>query len=84
MTTQTEKIKLTNLRNDEHFQFIVDVIDLVKSVGAAVLRVEPQYTALVALHVEEDEALRKITKSALTEKIAAASATAAVVEPTQE
>ncbi len=66
------KIKNTHLlalRNDEHFQFMQFVIALVGEVGAAALKVVAQLAALTALHAQEDEALKKITKSALTAKI---------------
>jgi hypothetical protein len=67
-----KKIVFLYLRNDEHFQFCTDFINLVNSVGAAKLKVQTQFKAFVDLNREEDEALKKITKSALTEKIAEA------------
>jgi hypothetical protein len=67
-------IKLSYLRNDEHFEFIQFVLAYVKEVGAAALKVEPQNEALAALHRQEDEALKKIVASALTARINAADA----------
>ena len=64
-----KNIYLHNFRNDEHFQFIQFVIALVGEVGAAALKVVAQLAVLVARHAEEDEALKKITKSALTAQI---------------
>ncbi|MDR2886542.1 MAG: DUF6261 family protein, partial [Bacteroidales bacterium] len=62
-------IRLPRLSNDEHFQLFQFLIALVKSIGAAVLKVEARFAALETLHRREDEALKKITKSALTEQI---------------
>ena len=56
-------------RNDEHFQFITDFIQTVDKFGAATLKIEPQMTALAALYAKEDEALKKINKSAFTKEI---------------
>jgi hypothetical protein len=64
-----EHITLLWLRNDEHFQFMQFVLALTKEVGAAALKVEPQNAALAAAHRQEDEALKKIMKSALTAEI---------------
>lgn len=69
------KIKNTHLvalRNDEHFQLMQFVITLVKETGAEALRVETPFAALVAAHGREDEAFKKIMKSALTADIDAA------------
>jgi hypothetical protein len=64
-----ENIDLTRTRNDEHFQFMQFVLALVRETGAAALKVEPQNAALAAAHKQEDEALKKIMKSALTAEI---------------
>ncbi|MDR2928102.1 MAG: DUF6261 family protein [Cytophagaceae bacterium] len=66
---KAKKITLHNLRNDGHFQFIEFVITLIRGVGAALLRIEKQFNVLAALHAQEDEAYRKIIKSALTAHI---------------
>lgn len=67
-----EKIKgihLKNLHNDEHFQFIDFVLELTGMVGAANLKAEPQALILANTFRLEDEAFRKINKSAFTAKI---------------
>jgi hypothetical protein len=64
-----DNIHLTHLRNDEHFQFFTDVINLINSVGATQLNVVKQFDALKSLYDDEDETLKKIFKSALTQKI---------------
>jgi len=71
---KTKNIHLTHLRNDEHFQFFTDVVSLVNSVGAGKLNVQKQFDALCDIYREEDEALKKILKSALTDRIAEADA----------
>jgi hypothetical protein len=58
-----------HLRNNEHFEFIVFVLALIDETGAAELKIAKRYAALAALHRQEDEALAKVTKSALTEGI---------------
>jgi hypothetical protein len=64
-----KRITLLYLCNDGHFQFMQFVVSLIRSVGAALLKVEKQFDALVALLAQEDEAYGKITKSAFTERI---------------
>jgi hypothetical protein len=64
-----KNIYLHNFRNDEHFQFIQFTLALVDETGAAALGAVAQNAALIALHRQEDEALKKILKSALTEEI---------------
>ncbi|MDR2882312.1 MAG: DUF6261 family protein [Alistipes sp.] len=64
-----ENIYLYRLRNDTHFQFMQYVVALVKEIGAEALRVEAQMAALTLLHSQEDEALKKIVRSALTDDI---------------
>ncbi len=71
-TMKINGIKIGNLRNDEHFQFMQFTLALTRETGAAALRVEPQYNTLAAAVAREDEALKKIMKSALTADIAAA------------
>jgi hypothetical protein len=57
---------MLTLHNDEHFEFFRHVITLTREVGAATLDVVPQFDALLAAHLREDEVLKKITKSELT------------------
>ena len=64
-----QSLKLSHLRNDEHFQLMKFVLDLGFEVGADKLKVESQFTALAKLHAQEDEAIKKITKSAFTAQI---------------
>ena len=64
-----EKINLLHLRNDEHFQFHTEFRDLVTSLGAAALKIKPQFDAYLSLYDTEDEALKKIVKSEFTAKI---------------
>jgi hypothetical protein len=69
-----KELHFSRLRNNEHFEFMRHVTNLVREYGAAALRVEPQFTALTAAHAKEDEVLMKISKSALTARIAEADA----------
>jgi hypothetical protein len=69
-----QKLYFRNLRNDEHFQFMTDFANLVRRFTPAALRVTAQFDAFEALCRQEDEVLRKITKSALTAQIAEADA----------
>jgi hypothetical protein len=63
------KIDLKSMRNDAHFQFFSDFRDAVTKVGAATLKIKPQFNEWFALFEKEDEALKKISKSALTQQI---------------
>ncbi|MDR1729047.1 MAG: DUF6261 family protein [Prevotellaceae bacterium] len=66
---KTEKIDLRILRNDEHFQFHTEVSSLINTVTPDALKIQAQYDAYQSLYVQEDEALKKIVKSALTDDI---------------
>ena len=61
-----QKIDLSRLRNDEHFQFNTEFRDLVNAVSPATLKVAVQFDLYQSLYVQEDEALKKIMKSAIT------------------
>ena len=61
--------RLANMRNDEHFQFYSDFIKLVNGIGAATLKIEAQFAAVMNLFDDEDAALKKIMKSAITPEI---------------
>jgi polyhydroxyalkanoate synthesis regulator phasin len=63
------KIDTNHLRNDAHFQFQSDFRDAVAKFGADTLKVKPQFDEWTRLYVREDEALKKILKSALTQQI---------------
>ena len=57
------------MRNDEHFQYFVEVITLVNRHGADRLKIETQFAELLTAHGLADEALRNIAKSALTKDV---------------
>ncbi len=61
-----------NLRNDEHFQFHTEVQELIKAFDAEKLSILKQFQAYQSCYVREDEAYKKILKSALTRDIEAA------------
>ncbi|MDR2882203.1 MAG: DUF6261 family protein [Alistipes sp.] len=67
-----EKITLSHLRADAHFELMVDVRGAVKEAGPETLRVKPQFDALVAAIAQEDAVLKKIARSVLTAQIAEA------------
>ena len=64
-------MRMANMRNDEHYQFYTDFGKLVNSIGAATLKIEEQYLACLPLFNNEDAALKKIMKSAITPEIQA-------------
>jgi len=66
------KINLSNLRNEEHFQFQTEFKDLVIQTGASTLNIETQFTDYQILYDQEEEALQVIRKSATTEQLAEA------------
>jgi hypothetical protein len=63
------RLDANHLRNDAHFQFYGDFRDLVVRCGAEKLKIKQQFDEFVTLYDREDEALKKIIKSAFTEKI---------------
>ncbi|MDR2732590.1 MAG: DUF6261 family protein [Fibromonadaceae bacterium] len=63
------KFNLLHLRNDAHFQFHAEFKDLVVKFNPQTLKVETLFSSYLPLWEREDEALKKINKSALTEKI---------------
>ena len=62
-------MRMTNMRNDEHYQFLTDFIKLVNGIGAAILKIYEQFIILTGLFEAEDAALKKIMKSAITPEI---------------
>ena len=67
------RINLSNLRNDAHFQLNTEFRDLIVKEGADKLRIKKQFEELfLPAYKREDEALKKITKSAHTERLQAA------------
>jgi hypothetical protein len=63
------KFNLLHLRNDAHFQFHTEFNDLVTKHNPETLKVKSLFDAYLPLYEREDEALKKISKNALTEKI---------------
>ena len=68
------KLDLRILRNDEHFQFHAEFRDAVNKFGSGNLKVDDLFTAYLPLYAQEDEALKKIAKSAITAEIQTADA----------
>lgn len=66
---ETVKIKLGNLRNNEHYQFMSDVISLIKISEPKKLRIEPFFNMLSACYALEGKALNRVTKSQFTNHI---------------
>jgi hypothetical protein len=64
-----EKLRVHHLRNDAHFQFHTEFHDLVVKHCPQKMKIKPQFDAYKSLYEREDEALKKISKSALTDKI---------------
>jgi len=69
---KTKSIYLHDLRNDAHFQFHTEFKDLVTKFGAAALKVQSHFEAYLPAYHAEDEALKKVMKSAITAEIQAA------------
>lgn len=63
-------LNLKNLRNDEHYQFQSDFKGLLIQYDAASLGIEVDYNNYLPLYTQEEEALDKIIKSAITEELA--------------
>ena len=66
---KADKFDSTKLRNDEHFQFNTEFRDAVLRFGAEELKISVQFEPWLLLYAQEDEALKKITKSAITADI---------------
>ena len=64
-----EKVYLNNLRNDEHFQFNTEFRNLINEITPAALDIHAHFAPYLSLYAQEDEVLKKILKSALTEDI---------------
>jgi hypothetical protein len=63
------KLRVVNLRNDEHFEFFTEFTDLVNGTGAMPLHIEKLFNTFKTLFAEEDAALKKIVKSDFTRLI---------------
>jgi hypothetical protein len=67
-----KKLKLSNLRNHEHFQFHTEFMNLAGKAGADKLKIEELLAAWLLLYRQEDEALQKILKSDYTTELSEA------------
>ena len=65
----------SHFRNSEHFQFITEVRDLIQKYGADKLAIEELAAEFALCFKNEDEAIKKIVKSAITADIEAADQT---------
>lgn len=63
-------IKSEKLRNEEHFQFQSELIELVERFTPVTLGIEAAFAAYLPLYANEAEALDVIRKSAVTDEIA--------------
>jgi hypothetical protein len=63
------RIRLGHLRNEEHFQLMVDFRKLVEADGASRLNIEQPFTVFLVLLDKEDSAVEAIRKSDLTDDL---------------
>jgi hypothetical protein len=63
-----DTLYLGQLRNDEHFQFHTEVKDLALDFDPDKLRIKPQFESYLIVYAREDECIKKILKSDVTEK----------------
>jgi hypothetical protein len=69
---KVKRFNLVQLRNNEHFQFYTDFKQLVQENNPETLNIAALFAVWLALYVKEDEAFKKILKSALTAEMQAA------------
>jgi len=69
IAVKINKIYAYNLRNDAHFQFFTEVLNLFGKEGAVRQKVASLYEAWLPHYEREDTALKKIVKSAKTAQI---------------
>lgn len=69
MKLSIQKLNLIRFRNHEHFQLNTEIKDLLMASNPDLLQIRPQFDAYMQLFEREDEALKKIVKSSLTEEI---------------
>jgi len=69
---KTTRINLTNLRNEEHFQFHFEFKALVLRFDATTIGIEAAFAGYLPLFAHEEEALDFIRKSAFTKELAMA------------
>ena len=61
------RMKLTQLRNNEHFQFYTEVKKLIEEATPQTLKVEKLFPEYLVHYQDEDEALKKITKNSFSD-----------------
>ena len=61
-----KKFDINHLRNDEHFQYGLEFINLIYKFDAEALKVAALFATFLSLFKLEDDALKKIMKSVLT------------------
>ena len=69
---EIKSIELAKLRNDAHFQFHTYTSELIAEYGASELKIAALFSSYKTKLAKEDEALKKIEKSEITDKIHAA------------
>ena len=68
---QFSRVKLSNLRNEEWFNFYTEFRTFVEQHSAEELNIERLYATFITLYTNADEALEKIAKSGLTDEMTA-------------
>ena len=66
---KSNKKDRTSMRNDEHFQYVAELIELINRFGAEALQIETQFEELRKTHLLADNAFRNIAKSVKTEDV---------------
>jgi hypothetical protein len=69
MFMEIEKINLSNLRNDEHYQFHTEVNKLITEFNPVTLDIVDAYTTYLTTFNNESDALYLIRKSAITDEM---------------
>jgi hypothetical protein len=64
-----QKIDRSRMRNDEHFQFNSEFLDLIRKHGAQNLKIETLFSAYQPAYVKEDEGIKRVSKSVFTARI---------------
>lgn len=67
-----EKLTLHALRNEQHYQFQTEFKELVAHHNPQALKIEKEFALYLPLYQKEDDTLKVIRKSAVTEKLAEA------------
>jgi hypothetical protein len=63
-----ENLPLKELHNDEHFQYHTEVKDLILVFIPGILKIKPQFDTYLVSYAQENECLKKVENSNLTEK----------------